>query len=115
MPLDYNQNLTLAARELRKQMTPQERKLWYDYLTALPVRFRKQKPIGNFIVDFYCETAKLVVEIDGCQHRNERGLGYDKERDAYLIGLGLTVLRVTNQDITYDFAKVCQKIAALLP
>jgi len=114
MPLEYNQNLTRPARELRKAMTPQERKLWYEFLTKLPVRFRRQKPIGNFIADFYCDTAKLVIELDGAQHHTEQGMEYDAERDAYLKGLGLMVLRFTNQNIDYDFAKTCKTIQTFL-
>ncbi|MCL2445699.1 MAG: DUF559 domain-containing protein [Oscillospiraceae bacterium] len=114
MPLEYNQKLTLAARDLRREMTAQERKLWYEFLSQSPIRFRRQKPIGNFIVDFYCDSAKLVIELDGSQHRTEQGLGYDAERDAYLKGLGLTVLRFTNQDVVYDFAQTCKTIQSFL-
>ena len=114
MSLDYNQSLIPAAKELRKNMTPQEKKLWYVFLSKQPVRFQRQKTIGNFIVDFYCHQAKLVVEVDGKQHRDIQGLAYDEARDAYLSALGLTVFRVTNQDVDYSFKHVCDKIAAML-
>jgi len=110
MPLDYNSLLTPVAKDLRKDMTPQERKLWYAFLSKQPIRFRRQKPIGNFIVDCYCHQAQLVIEIDGKQHRDELGLASDRERDAFLSGPGLTVLRFTNQDIEYSFHQTCEKI-----
>ena len=114
MPLEYNLSLVPAAKELRKDMTPQERKLWYAFLSKQSMRFRRQKPIGNFVVDFYCHQAKLVIEIDGRQHRDEEGLAHDKERDAHLSALGLTVIRFTNQDIDYGFKEACGKITNLL-
>ena len=114
MPLEYNFSLTPAAKNLRRAMTPQERKLWYVFLSKQSLHFRRQKVIGNFIADFYCYQANLVLEIDGKQHYDEQGLAHDKERDLHFAALGLTVLRITNQDIDYDFANVCRKIADLL-
>jgi len=96
-------------------MTPQEKKLWYSFLSKQSARFQRQKTIGNFIVDFYCHKAKLIIEIDGKQHREEQGIAYDKERDAYLAAFGLTILRFSNQDVEYGFGQVCAKIASLLP
>ena len=98
------------ARALRRDMTPQERHLWYDFLREYPVKFYKQRIIGSFIVDFYCASAKLVIELDGSQHYEDQGLAYDAERTAYLEALGLKVLRFSNSDINQCFKSVCEAI-----
>ncbi len=105
-----NDAMLPRARELRKDMTPQERKLWYLFLRKYPVKIYKQRIIGSFIVDFYCASAKLVIEADGSQHYTEQGLAYDAERSAFLESLGLRVLRFTNQQIDDDFRSVCEAI-----
>ena len=102
------------ARTLRKEMTPQERHLWYDFLRYYPVKVYKQRIIGAFIVDFYCASARLVIEIDGSQHYSEQGLRYDAERTAYLEGLGLRVARYSNADINLRFQGVCEEIDRLI-
>ena len=94
----YNQQLIPRAREMRKNQTPAEQFLW-QALRILPYKFRRQRPFGYFIVDFYCPVAKLVVEVDGDSHFNEQAQAYDAERSAYLQGLGLWVLRFTNRDV----------------
>ncbi len=91
-------------------MTAEERRLWYDFLKALPVNVHRQKVIGNYIVDFYCAKAKLVIELDGSQHFESDGLKSDLIRDAYLNNLGLTVLRYSNLDINRNFDAVCADI-----
>jgi very-short-patch-repair endonuclease len=91
-------------------MTKEERHLWYDFLHALPVTVHRQRVIGNYIVDFYIASARLVIELDGSQHFTADGRGYDRERDAFLTGLGLTVLRYANSDISKNFSGVCQDI-----
>ena len=91
-------------------MTPQERKLWYNFLRGYPVKFYKQKIIENYIVDFYCAPAKLVVEIDGSQHFTEQGIEYDAVRSDVLEARGLKVIRVTNTDINVRFSSVCEYI-----
>ena len=88
-------------------MTPWERKLWYDFLCRYPVRFQRQKPIDNYIVDFYCAKAKLVIELDGSQHRTDDGKEKDMIRDKYMNGLGLLVLRIKNRAIDNEFESVC--------
>ena len=98
------------ARALRRDMTPQERHLWYDFLRDYPVKIYKQRIIGSFIVDFYCAAAKLVIELDGSQHYEEQGLAYDAERTAFLEGLGLKVIRFSNADINSRFKSVCEAI-----
>lgn len=103
-----------AAKELRRKMTPHERKLWYLFLRNYPIKIYKQRIIGSFIVDFYCHRAKLVIEIDGSQHYEENEIAYDKERSAYLQSLGLKVVRYSNREITWNFKKVCEQLDILL-
>ena len=91
-------------------MTPQERKLWYSFLRTYPVKFYKQRIIGPFIADFYCASAKLVIELDGWQHYEELGMDYDQRRDRYMKDQGLTVLRFSNREINEDFSSVCEAI-----
>ena len=108
--IDYVAMLKPFAREMRKNMTPQEKHLWYDYLRNCVAQVRRQKQFGRFIVDFYCASAKLVIEVDGSQHYSREGLAYDRERTAYLKGLGLSVIRFTNDDIDNRFESVCKAI-----
>ena len=98
------------ARRLRREMTSHERKLWYLFLRKYPVKIYKQRIIGRFIVDFYCASAKLVIELDGSQHYEPQGIAYDRERSAFLEGLGLEVLRFSNRDIDRSFHGVCTEI-----
>lgn len=84
--------------------------LWYNFLKELPVTFYRQKVIGNYIVDFYSASAKLVIELDGSQHDEQDAAEYDGKRDAFLTGLGLTVLRYTNLDVRRNFGGVCESI-----
>ena len=102
--------LTPRARELRKNMTPEERHLWYDFLRTYPVRFLRQKVVGGYILDFYCASVKLAVEVDGTQHYTPDQIQYDAERERYLNGWGITVVRVPNSDIRTAFSEVCAKI-----
>src|SRR5699024_10730443 len=102
--------LAKRARELRKNMTPHERRLWYDFLRTYPVKFYRQRIIDFFIVDFYCASAKLVVEIDGSQHYTEQGQAYDAERSAILSQYHLKVLRFSNREIGSHFEGVCRQI-----
>ena len=108
IPKDNNQ--LENARRLRREMTPHERKLWYLFLRKYPVKIYKQRIIGRFIVDFYCASARLVIELDGTQHYESRGLSYDSARSEFLTGLGLEVLRFSNRDIDRDFGGVCAQI-----
>ncbi|MBQ9842334.1 MAG: endonuclease domain-containing protein [Clostridia bacterium] len=102
------------ARRLRREMTPHERKLWYLFLRQYPVKIYKQRIIGKFIVDFYCASAKLVIELDGSQHYESQGMAHDLERSAYLTALGLEVLRFSNQDVDTDFRGVCTQIDRMI-
>lgn len=110
MPIPKNKELLENARRLRWEMTPQERKLWYLFLRNYPVKFYKQRIIGPYIADFYCASAKLVLEIDGSQHYDEPGQLHDSQRTAYLENLGLKVIRYSNADIDYRFEQVCESI-----
>ena len=111
---DYNKKLTPYSQNLRKKMTDMERKLWYEFLSGLSVRFRRQKPIGAYIVDFYCSEAKLVIELDGSQHYEKDSARSDVIRDDYLKKLGLTVLRYADSDVGKNFSGVCDDILAHL-
>lgn len=91
-------------------MTPEEKHLWYDYLKAYPIQFNRQRVIGNYIFDFYCRKANLVIEIDGLQHYVPDGISYDKERTGYLNSIGIDVIRFTNRDINENFINVCAHI-----
>ena len=110
MQMEQNKALLTNARNLRKGMTKEERKLWYTFLRKLPIRFRRQQIIGNYIVDFYCHQKGLVIELDGSQHFEDKGKQADLERDTYLRGLGLTVLRYSNLDVNRNFRGVCEDI-----
>ncbi len=110
MPGARKHNLTLNSQKLRKNMTKEERHLWYDFLKELPIIFRRQKVIGRFIVDFYCASAKLVVELDGSQHYDEKCIQDDILRDEYLSECGLTVKRYSNADVNQRFDSVCTDI-----
>ncbi|MCL2814661.1 MAG: endonuclease domain-containing protein [Oscillospiraceae bacterium] len=106
----HNPNLTPNARELRKNMTRQEKHLWYDFLRSYPVRILRQKVIDSFVVDFYCAEAKLVIEIDGSQHYTENGIAYDTERERAMRAMGLKTIRYTNDEIEKRFDAVCGDI-----
>ena len=108
----HNPGLVPFAKSLRKDMTKQERRLWFEFLRDYPVRFLRQKVLGKYIVDFYCAKAKLVVELDGSQHFESDGLSSDRERDRFLHEYGLTVLRFPNNAVNENFEGVCEAIDA---
>lgn len=112
MSLSYNKKNIVLARNLRKDATAQERHLWYDFLADYPVRFQRQKAIGEYIADFYCHRAKLVIELDGSQHSTEHGRREDAYRTETLAGYGLSVIRFENRQVDEDFARVCRYIDA---
>ena len=103
----YNKKLTSNAKQLRKNMTPWEKKLWYQFLRKYPVKFYRQRPIDGYIADFYCSLAGLIIELDGKQHYTESAMEYDAARTEVLNGLAPTVLRFTNTQIDNDFESVC--------
>ena len=108
--IKYNGKNVILAKNLRKRATPQENHLWYDFLAKYEVRFQRQKSIDNFIADFYCYKAKLVIEIDGSQHFSSKGEENDRYRTEILNDFGLTVIRFTNNQIDNDFFGVCNYI-----
>lgn len=108
--LPYNQKLVEKAKELRKNMTSAEKKLWNNYLKTLKIRFLRQRPIDNFIVDFYCAKLRLVIEIDGETHFTDEAKIYDSQRTSVLEGYGLQVIRFTNNDVYHKFEGVCECI-----
>ena len=102
-----NPKLRKNAQKLRREMTKEERRLWYGFLKQLPVTVNRQKVIGHFIVDFYCASAKLAIELDGSQHYEDEGASADRERDLTLKRLGISVVRYSNDDINRNFDGVC--------
>ena len=110
MDFKHNPNIVPLAKQLRKNMTKEERHLWYDYLRDYPVRFLRQKVIGNYVVDFYCAKAQLVVELDGSQHFETEEIRKDQERTVFLESYGLTVIRIPNNEVSRNFSGVCEYI-----
>ena len=110
MNYKHNKKSVPFARVLRKNMTKEERHLWYDFLKNYDIKFLKQKPIGNYIVDFYCSKANLVIELDGSQHYNKINIEKDTERTKHLEQYGITVLRIPNNMVNHNFEVVCKYI-----
>ena len=110
MDRKHNPKLLGAAKSLRKNMTKEERKLWYEFLREYPVKFLRQKILGNYIVDFYCAQAKLVVELDGSQHFSESNLQRDSDRAEYLQNYGIEIIRIPNNYVKENFNGVCEYI-----
>ena len=108
--MQKNENLTNNARSLRKSMTKEETKLWYQFLRLYKPRFHRQFVVGNYIADFYCHQAKLVVELDGSQHFTPEEAIYDQKRTEFLKSQGLCVLRISNLDVMRRFREVCEAI-----
>ncbi len=106
----YNAKIVPNSKTLRKNMTVEERKLWYDFLKKLPLTVNRQKVIRNYIVDFFCASKKIVIEIDGSQHYEDEGRKKDTIRNNELSRLGYSVLRYTNRDISQNFDDVCNDI-----
>ena len=106
----HNSKLTENAKELRKNMTKEEKHLWYDFLKNYSVRFLRQKVIDDYIADFYCHKAKLVIELDGSQHYTKIGLLKDKIRTERIEKRDLTVMRIPNGEINHNFEGICRFI-----
>lgn len=111
--LPYNPKLTPIAKQMRQNPTIAERQLW-TFLRNFPQRVLRQRPIGNFIVDFYCASLKLVIEVDGESHYTEQGKAYDEERTQILQGYGLTVIRFTNEQVLTNFEGVCTQLLSFV-
>ncbi|MBE6681838.1 MAG: endonuclease domain-containing protein [Ruminococcaceae bacterium] len=114
MDRKHNKSIVPTARMLRKNMTKEEKHLWYDYLRTYSVKFSRQKVLGKYIADFYCAEAKLIIELDGSQHYEEKGIEYDAERTAYLEKYGLRVIRIENIEINKNFDGICEYIDRLV-
>jgi very-short-patch-repair endonuclease len=106
----YRRDLKQRSRSLRREPTTAERKLWFEFLRALPEKFTRQKPVGHYIADFYCASCRLIVEVDGDSHFSDAGELYDQRRTGALEAEGIRVLRVTNLEVMEQFEGVCQKI-----
>ena len=114
MQRKHNKEIVPTAKMLRKNMTKEEKHLWYDFLRAYPVRFLRQKVLGKYIADFYCAEAKLVIELDGSGHYTEEGRQYDEERTDFLKEYELKVVRIPNEEIHHNFRGVCEYIDHLV-
>jgi very-short-patch-repair endonuclease len=108
--LRYRRSLTPRARALRRESTPAERKLWYEFLRMLPEKFTRQKPLGGYIADFYCSRQRLVIELDGDSHFSPDAQRHDAGRTRKLQDLGIRVLRFTNTEVMEAFEAVCVRI-----
>ncbi len=114
MQSKHNKQLVPLAKQLRKEMTKEERHLWYDFLRTHHVRFSRQKVLGKYIADFYSAEAKLVIELDGSQHYEETNEQKDAERTAFLKGYGLKIIRIPNNEVSRNFMGVCEYIDSVL-
>jgi len=110
--LPYNRNLKQLSRQLRDNMTDAERLLWAKIrMKQLKgYQFYRQKPIGDYIVDFFCPKAKLIIEVDGSQHFVNETIEYDRIREEYVSSLGLRVLRFTNTEVLKHVEGVVERI-----
>lgn len=115
MSIVKNPNLTPYAQRLRKDMTKEEKHLWYDFLKKLPCTVNRQKVFGPYIADFYIASADLILEVDGGQHLDERAYQQDRIRDQWFQEQGLTVLRFSNEQVRRNFSDVCCSILQRLP
>ncbi len=114
MDRKHNKDIIPFAKELRKNMTKEERHLWYDFLRSYPIKFLRQKVLGRYIADFYCAKAKLVIELDGSQHYDDTGMENDLQRTKFLEEYGLKVIRISNLDVNRNFKGVCEYIDCLV-
>jgi very-short-patch-repair endonuclease len=112
--LPYNPDNVEKARLLRKNMTQAEKKLWFQFLSRHKVRFLKQRPIDQYIVDFYCASHKLAIEIDGGAHYTDSGIDYDKQRTELLNLYGVKVIRFRNDEVINNFESVCKRINKII-
>ena len=106
----HNKDLIRVAKNLRSNMTKEEKHLWYDYLKNYKVRFSRQRILGKYVADFYCAKANLVIELDGSQHYQEKELDYDKARTEYISKFNIKVVRIPNNEVNKNFDGVCRYI-----
>jgi very-short-patch-repair endonuclease len=112
--IPYRKALTQRAQSLRRDPTPAEKKLWFEFLRELPQKFTRQKPLGRYVADFYCARRLLVIELDGDSHFNDQAVRHDEARTAVLRAQGIRVIRFTNADVLQNFESVCGAIAQVL-
>jgi very-short-patch-repair endonuclease len=110
----YRRGLKGHSQALRRDPSPAERKLWYEFLSGLPEKFTRQKPLGHYIADFYCSKHRLVIELDGDSHFGDQGLRYDERRTRQLGAEGIRVVRFMNTEVMQDFEGVCRNIRQIL-
>ena len=110
MKFKHNTKLVHIAKTLRKNMTKEERTLWYKFLRNYPIKFLRQKIIGNYVVDFYCAKAHLIIELDGSQHYEDNNILKDDFRTEFLNSYGFKVIRIPNNEINFNFRSVCDYI-----
>ncbi len=110
MQSKHNKELVPLAKQLRREMTKEERHLWYDFLRFYPIRFSRQKVLGKYIADFYSAEARLVIELDGSQHYEDDNAKKDTERTTFLENYGLKVIRIPNNEVSRNFRGVCEYI-----
>ena len=110
MQRKHNKKIVPTAKMLRKNMTKEERHLWYDFLRTYPIRFSRQKVLGKYIVDFYCAEAKIAIELDGSQHYKQDEMRKDEERTEFLKGYGLSVVRILNNEVNKNSIGICEYI-----
>lgn len=108
--MPYSKKNVHLSKVLRKNMTPWERKLWYEFLKDYPIKFYRQRPIGDYIVDFYCASKNLVIELDGSGHYTAEQKLKDAERTEFLERVGLRVMRISNNDVYSNFEGICEAI-----
>ena len=112
--ITYRKTLTPRAQAFRRDQTPAEKKLWYEFLRDLPWKFTRQKPLGRYVADFYCSCQQLVIELDGDSHYTDRAQRYDETRTTALGLQGIRVIRFTNLEVLENFEAVCGAITATL-
>ena len=114
MQSKHNRQLVPLTKQLQKEITKEERHLWYDFLRSYPVRFSRQKVPGEYIANFYSAEEKLVIELDVSQHYEDRSVKKDADRTAFLEGYGLRVIRIPNNEVGRNFRGVCEYIDAVV-
>ena len=114
MQSKHNKRLVPLAKQLRKEMTKEEKHLWYDFLRTYPIRFSRQKVLGRYIADFYCSQAKLAIELDGSQHYTDEQRESDAKRTSFLEGYDVKVVRIPNNEVSRNFRGVCEYIDGMV-
>jgi len=110
MERKHNKKIVPFAKDLRKNMTKEEKHLWYDFLRKYPLKFTRQKVLGKYIADFYCAKVNIVIELDGSQHYEDEGIVNDEKRTKYLEQYGIKIIRISNLDVLKNFEGVCMHI-----